>query len=179
MSLDVSTVSEVGRLAVGTQIIFVNGVQSAGKSTVARKLERREPGFRVLVNDELIRAVPIRERLQRHRELWTLTLETVQRWSDSTGVIVDAALRDDQVRDARERFPTALFVLLRVDEATRSRREGMRRDRQLLVPFDPSWHSLPGPDSLYDLVLDAGRTDVSTLTNAIRTALRQDSPGAG
>jgi hypothetical protein len=56
---------------VAAQIIFVNGVQSAGKSTVARKLARREPAFRVLANDELIRAVPMRERLQRHRELWT------------------------------------------------------------------------------------------------------------
>jgi hypothetical protein len=70
-------------------------------------------------------------------------------------------------------------VLPRVEEATRARRERMRRDRQLLVPFDPSWHSMPGPDSLYDLVLDASRTDVSTMANAIRTALRQDSPGAG
>ena len=159
---------------MGAEIIFVNGVQSAGKSTVARKLDRREPGFRVLVNDELIRAVPIHQRLERHRELWTQTLETVQRWSDSTGVIVDAALREDQVRDARERFPTALFVLLRVDEATRARRERMRRDRQLPVPFDPSWHAMPGPDSLYDLVLDASRTNVSSMANAIRTALRQN-----
>lgn len=161
--------------AVAARIIFVNGIQSAGKSTVARKLERRESGFRVLVNDELIRAVPMTERLQRHRELWAQTLDVVQRWSDSTGVIVDAALREDQIREARDRFPEALFVLLRVDEATRARRERTRRDRQLLVQFDPSWHSVPGPDSLYDLVLDAGRTDVSSMANAIRTALRQDS----
>lgn len=166
---------------MAARIVFINGVQSAGKSTVARKFARREPSFRVLVNDDLVRAVPLAERLQRQEELWTQSLDTIEAWTASDDVLFDGALREDQVRDARERFPSALLVLLRVDEATRSRRESARRDRRLLVPFDPSWHAVPGPDSLYDLVLDASRQDPSRLANEIRTTLRKtvvDGPAA-
>ncbi|MFN2489147.1 MAG: hypothetical protein ABR529_05325 [Actinomycetota bacterium] len=39
-------------------VIVINGIQSSGKSSVARRLAQRAKGFRVLTGDDIVRSVP-------------------------------------------------------------------------------------------------------------------------
>jgi chloramphenicol 3-O-phosphotransferase len=138
--------------------IFINGIQSAGKSSVAREIRSRSSTFRVLMGDDIVREFPEDQRVKLWREIFERLLTRIEAWLESSNVVVDAALTAAQIQEARRRFAgKGLFVLLRIDEAERHKRESLRRDRRLLY-WDPSWHSMPGPDDLYHLVIDSGAT---------------------
>lgn len=146
--------------------IFINGIPSAGKSSAAAEIKRRTSTFRVLTGDEVIRRVPYPQRRAQAKRLFALTLETVEQWMESSNVIVDGAWTQQQVVVAKNRFGGAgLYVILRIDEAERTRREAVRQDRQLGSKWDPSWHEMPGPNDIYDLVIDSGTSSPSECAN--------------
>ncbi len=147
--------------------IFLNGIPSSGKSTVAAEIRRRTPSFRLLTGDDVIRQVPEAQRLAQVDRIFALTLDMIDTWLQSSNVIVDGAWTQKQVADAQARFgDRGLYVVLRIDEAERKRRESLRRDR-VLPWWDPSWHAMPGPDDLYDLVVDAKVTSASNSAERI------------
>jgi chloramphenicol 3-O-phosphotransferase len=138
--------------------IFVNGIPGAGKSVVAGEIRRRTSTFRVFTGDEIIRRVSPEQRVAQAEQLFAVTLTTIEEWLKSSNVIVDGAWTQARVEEAQARFGSAgFYVILRIDEAERQRRASTRRDRdpRLVYPWDPAWHDKPGPDSLYDLVIDA------------------------
>jgi chloramphenicol 3-O-phosphotransferase len=135
--------------------IFINGIPSSGKSTVAAKIKRRTTTFRMLTGDEVIRQVPFAQRVALADRLFALTLDTIERRLESTTLVVDGAWTEQQVREARDRFgDMGLYVILRIDEAERRRRESIRKDRRLAY-WDPAWHDKPGSDDPYDIVIDS------------------------
>lgn len=134
--------------------IFVNGIQSSGKSSTVAELVRRESAFQIVEGDEIIRRVPtVRERLRRYEQLFLRTLDVIEERLVAGDMIFDGAWSGRQIQTAQDRFD-GLFVILRIDEQERRRREAKRRDRQL-VHWQPDFHEMPGPDDLYDLVIDA------------------------
>jgi chloramphenicol 3-O-phosphotransferase len=153
-------------------VIFINGVQSAGKSTVAKLVERRTSTFHIVSSDELIREVPVHQRVSRAAELFGRLLTTADEQQEANNVIVDAALTERQIREAKECFTDkTLFVLLRVTESDRVRRERSRRDRRLANTFRKEWHEIVGSDALYDLVLDSSALNpAQCASRVIRTA---------
>lgn len=139
--------------------IFLNGIPAAGKSTVARIVRNQTSSFYVLTGDEIVRQVPYEKRIDVAHLIWARLLDTVEDCLQGNNVLVDSALRADQVIQARDRFgEAAVFVILRIDEKTRARRQAQRdrRGNPLGHPWRPEFHSMPGEDDLYDLVLDAG-----------------------
>jgi chloramphenicol 3-O-phosphotransferase len=154
--------------------IFINGIPSAGKSSVAAEIKRESSTFRVLTGDDVIRQVPYEQRAARAHRLFSLTLNTLERWLGPSNVVVDGAWTERQVIEAQERFgDMGLYVILRIDESERRRRESVRKDRRLGSKWDPSWHDVPGPDDLYDLVIDSKLRDVSECANIILTKAKQ------
>jgi chloramphenicol 3-O-phosphotransferase len=97
-----------------------------------------------------------------------MTLEVIAEAMTSANVLVDGAWTEQQVTEAKRRFgASGLFTILRIDEAERQRREASRTDRHLTFPWDPAWSDMPGPDSIYDLVLDSGELGVGACADAI------------
>lgn len=160
-------------------MIFINGVQSAGKSTLAKGIAKRASTFRVVSGDELIRKVPADRRESQANALFTQLLDEIDSQRRSSNLIVDAALDEQQVREAQERFAgNAIFILVRVNEADRARRERSRHDRRLAYEFRQEWHEIAGPDELYDLVLDSSALNpaqcVSRVIRKVRSFLGHD-----
>lgn len=154
--------------------IFINGIPSAGKSSVAQEIARRTSTFRVLTGDEVIRQVPYEQRVASAHRLFALTLDMVGRWLARSNVIVDGAWTERQVMEAQGRFGNAgLYVILRIDETERRRRESMRKDRRLGYAWDPSWHDMPGPDEVYDLAIDSKLKNVSECARIILERTKQ------
>lgn len=151
--------------------IFVNGIQAAGKTTVARKIRNREPRrFRLVESDEIVRRVPPALRVDSADMIWSRVLDSVEESLEEANVLVDAALTADQVVEARDRFgASAAFVILRIDEDTRSRRQADRNrwGNRLAHEWRPEWHDLPGEDDLYDLVCDAASLTASQCASRI------------
>jgi chloramphenicol 3-O-phosphotransferase len=150
---------------VGTEqrgyVIHINGIPSSGKSSVATEISRNRPGLTILAGDDVIRQVPYEERAAQAGRLFELTLEMIEELRGSANVIVDGAWTERQVLEAQERLRSAaMFVVLRIDESERSKRESLRRDRRLGHPWDPAWHNISGPNELYDLVIDSKTTGV-------------------
>jgi chloramphenicol 3-O-phosphotransferase len=150
--------------------IFVNGIPSAGKTSVSREIGRRSSTFRVVTGDQIIQQVPTQQRIAQAGQLFAVTLTTIEEWLKSSNVVVDGAWTQAQVEEAQDRFDAAgFYVILRIDETERQRRASTRRDRdrRLVYPWDPSWHDMPGPNSLYDLVVDAKIMSPSTSADTI------------
>ncbi len=151
--------------------IFLNGIPSAGKSSVAAKIRSRTSTFRVLTGDDVIRQVPFQQRAGQADKLFVMVLTSIERWLGSSNVIVDGAWTERKVSEARERFGhMGLYVVLRIDESERKRREALRKDRQLGHRWKPAWHDMPGPDDIYDVVIDSKATNVSKCATTILTA---------
>lgn len=139
-------------------VVFINGIQSAGKTSVASEIRSLTVTFRVLTGDDVVREFPEEQRVRRWKEIFERLLARTEKWLENSNVIVDAALSAAQVEDARQRFGgSGLYVVLRIDEPERKRRESLRTDRKLPI-WDPAWHSMPGPDDLYDHVIDSSRS---------------------
>jgi chloramphenicol 3-O-phosphotransferase len=118
--------------------------------------------------------MPYEQRVAHADRLFALTLDMVQGWLERSNVIVDGAWTERQVNEAQERFGDAgLYVILRIDESERRRRESLRTDRRLGYPWDPSWHDMPGPDEVYDLVIDSKLKNVSECARIILERAKQ------
>jgi chloramphenicol 3-O-phosphotransferase len=154
--------------------IFINGIPSAGKTSVAQEVRHRTSTFRVLTGDDVIRQVPFQQRVAQANRLFALTLNMLERWLESSDVLVDGAWTQRQIIDAQDRFGRAgLCVILRIDEPERRRRESIRRDPHLSYGWDPSWHDMPGPDEIYDLVIDSKVMSVSECADMILAKAKQ------
>lgn len=158
--------------------IFVNGIPSAGKSSVASEIRRRDSTFRILTGDEVVRQalggdnstlqVSRQQLPSAVKRVFSLTLNMIEQSIKSNNVVVDGAWTKDQVTEAQSRFgASGLYVILRIDEPERQKRESARTDRRLTSSWDPAWHDMPGPDEIYDLVLDSGVMDVLACVDAI------------
>jgi chloramphenicol 3-O-phosphotransferase len=151
--------------------IFINGIPSAGKSSVAAEINRRTSTLRVLTGDDIIRQIPFQQRVAQANRLFALTLKTIEEWMESSNVMVDGAWTQQQVEQAQGRFGTkGLYVILRIDEAERRRRESIRSDRRLAHRWDPAWLDMPGPDDTYDVVVDS---KVMSVAESADTILRE------
>lgn len=92
-------------------------------------------------------------------------------------MISEGAWTQRQIVRARELFgPDPLFVILRIDEREREKRESSRMDRQLGHSWDPSWHDMPGPDNLYDLVVDSKSPGIRGSADLVRQAAERRWP---
>lgn len=119
--------------------IFINGIPSSGKSTVAAKIKRRTSSFRVITGDELIPQVPFEQRVAQVEHLFAMTFDTIERRLKSTNLIVDGAWTERQVVEAQDQFgDKGLYIVLRIDESERRRRESLRKDRRLAY-WDTAW----------------------------------------
>ena len=158
--------------------IFVNGIPSSGKTSVATEIKRRIPSFQIIAGDDLVRQalggpenvlqVPREQLPAAVRRVFAVTLDMIEEATRSANVVLDGAWTEQQVTEAKSRLgASALFAILRIDETERQRREAARTDRRLTFPWDPAWRDMPGPDELYDLVLDAAASDVSACADAI------------
>jgi broad-specificity NMP kinase len=94
--------------------IFITGMPSSGKSTLARELEARTTTFRLLSVDEAIRGMHADIPDSAHG-LFLRLLDRIELWSETSNVIVDMTLPQSYVAEARRRFGAgALFVGLRL-----------------------------------------------------------------
>ena len=122
----------------------------------------------------MIRQVPYEQRLALAHRLFAMTLDMIDGWLKRSNVIVDGAWTERQVLESQGRFgEVGFYVILRIDESERRRREAARTDRRLGYNWDPSWHDMPGPDDMYDLVIDSKLSSVSACANAILEGSRQ------
>jgi len=157
--------------------IFLNGIPASGKSSVARAVKRRRPSFQIVAGDDVVREVAYAQRVRQADLIWSRILEAVEEGLATTDVLVDAALTARQVAEARSRLgASAAFVLLRIDERTRARRQALRdrRGKPLGHPWRPEFHSMPGGDELYEIVLDAGsHTAQQCAEHVLELALRR------
>jgi len=139
--------------------IFLIGIPSAGKTTAAAEIVARVPSFVVLAVDELIHRFPQREWLDRLPQIFDMALAETNRLMQTGNVVVDAVWDATQVEYVKELFGSCgLYVVMRIDEQERRSREQCRFDRKVHY-WDPVWNDKPGPDHLYDLVIDAQAND--------------------
>lgn len=161
--------------------IFLNGIPGAGKSAVAREVKRQRRSFLVVAGDEIVRQVPYEQRVRKADLIWFRLLDEVEIHLQGSNVLVDSALRADQVLEARDRFGgRAMFVILRINEETRARRQAERdrRGNPLGHLWQPEFASMPGGDELYDLVLDAGALTLVQCARQILDLEDQRWPGS-
>lgn len=150
--------------------MFINGIPAAGKTTVANLLTGRIPGFHVLTGDDLIREVPHALRLRLADRIWSRMLNVIEERLTESHLLVDSALPARQIQEARDRLGTVSgFVILRIDEVTRAARQRERdvRGNPLGLPWQLEYHAIPGPDAMYDLVLDSARLSSEHCADAI------------
>lgn len=144
---------EAGR-RFGTSLVSKRA--DSPEAVLATALIHLMPGFEILTGDDSIRRIPYQRRVSQAGQLFELTLRVIVSRVESSNVISEGAWTQRQIVQARELLgPDPFFVILRIDERERQKRESSRRDRQLGHPWDPSWHDMPGPDDLYDLVVDS------------------------
>ena len=139
-----------------THALFINGIPSAGKTTVTNAIRRRDGRFQLVDGDRIVRRTPYRLRPQRGRQIWAEILDAVSRRLQHGDTLLDFTMTANQVLEARTRFVgRSTFVILRIDEPTRAARqhERDRRGDRLGFPWQPKYHEAPGGDELYDLVL--------------------------
>jgi len=136
--------------------LFVNGIPAAGKSTVTTAVMRLDSRFTVVDGDKIVRRTPYRLRPQRGPQIWTEVLDEVDRQLKHGDTLLDFTMTAGQVLEARSHFlGRSTFVILRIDEPTRTarQRERDRRGNRLGFPWKQQYHQMPGSDDLYDLVL--------------------------
>jgi chloramphenicol 3-O-phosphotransferase len=85
-------------------------------------------------------------------------------------------LTEAQVERARRRLGNAsMFVILRVRESDRAAREKARRERegrQLTYEFQREWHQIPGPDEIYNVVIDSSSTSPHEAAQSVLDAAK-------
>lgn len=165
-------------------VIFINGVPAAGKSTVAAKLRGRMRRPRTVRTDDQVIAVRNSYRarsmdvdsLTLSAESWDRVLQLTQEAFRKGNVLVEGAITERQVRDAKASFgDRAVFVVLRITEETRQRRQRDRdrEGRPLATALGENAHSRTGPDEIYDLVIDTETTSAKGCAQEILTFASQ------
>lgn len=170
------------------RVIFINGVPAAGKSTVAAKLRSVMRGLTTVRTDDAVIAVRNSYRVRGRKvdpitlsaESWARVLQLAREALAKGNVVVDGAMTERQIREAKGSFDDqALFVVLKITEETRQRRQRDRdrEGRRLATPLGDDAHSMTGPDELYDLVIDAEATSPKGCARGIISAARERWPG--
>jgi chloramphenicol 3-O-phosphotransferase len=155
--------------------IFITGVPSSGKSTLAREVESRATSFRLLSGDDAIREMHDDIRGSAHG-LFLRLLDQVEDLTEKSNVIVDMSLPQSYVAEARDRFgSSSLFVGLRLPEVARRARDVERSDRPP-VPWGPALTALRGPDNIYDLNLDTHQMSIAEAAEAVIVRAKEHWP---
>ncbi len=169
--------------------IFINGIQAAGKSTVAAKMRGRMRRPRTVHTDDQIIAVrnahsrrgleadPIRL----SDEAWLATLSATREALLNANVLVEGTMTARHAVEARAMFgDQAMFAILRIKAETRARRQDDRdrAGRPLGTPWTQDGHDMPGPDDLYDLVIDADEMSAKSCAQEILTFAAERWPDA-
>jgi chloramphenicol 3-O-phosphotransferase len=144
-----------------THALFINGIPAAGKTTVANAVRRLDRRFQLVDGDKIVRRTPYHLRLQRGPQIRADILDTLDHRLQRGDTLLDFTMTASQVTEARTRFMgRSTFVILRIDEATRAARqhERDRRGNRLGFAWQHRFHSMPGGDELYDLVLASDTT---------------------
>jgi chloramphenicol 3-O-phosphotransferase len=137
------------------EIIFLEGVPSSGKTSVARELAKRVSELRIVDGDAEIRRLGKRRaRPLGPLQMFERLLEVVEKARQADDVVVDVPLPGSYVLKARQRFPDALFVSLRITEDERVAREKVRKRKRPLV-WNQEIADAQGSEDLFDLVIDA------------------------
>jgi chloramphenicol 3-O-phosphotransferase len=153
-------------------VLFITGVPSSGKTSLAIELHARLDGYDLVVGDEVVRSLARAWSTTNAISLRDGLLNALDERLSSTDLIVDQALPATYVRHARSRFgSSARFVLLRLCERERERREDHRIDREAR-PWSSAMTALTGANDLYDLVLDTGGLSTGQCASAVEEWLR-------
>lgn len=178
MGSDESQVSPVTELHSSGYVVFVTGVPSSGKSIVSKEIRARSSSIKMLSGDELIRSnFRPEERIVRATEALALLLDETERLLEASNLVVEISLPASHVRTARARFGgRSMFVILRVSEDERRRRERKRSDRVPISWWTPAMTELGGPDGLYDLVVDSGTSSPGERADEVIGAMRRRWP---
>lgn len=152
------------------EVIFLEGVPSSGKTSVARELAKRVSELRVVDGDAEIRRLGKRKaRPLSPSQMFEKLLDLVEKARQTEDVVVDIPLPGSYVSKARERFPDALFVSLRITENERVAREKVRKRKRPLV-WNQEIANAQGSEDLFDLVIDA---TVNTPMECAQAILKQ------
>lgn len=136
-------------------IIFLEGVPSSGKTSVARELEKRVSELEVVDGDAEIRRWGRRKaRPLSPQQMFEKLLDVVEKARRKGDVVIDVPLPGSYVAKARQRFPDAFFVSLRITEEERVAREKIRKRKKPLV-WNEAIANAQGSEDLFDLVIDA------------------------
>lgn len=136
-------------------VVFVEGVPSSGKTSVVRELSKRVSELEVIHGDELIKKWSRRRSFTPAfaREMFGRLLDLVETRSADRDVVVDMTIPAGYLVDAKERFPHAVFVSLRITESERQARERKRR-RHVPLTWDDEIAARQASEDSFDLVLD-------------------------
>lgn len=162
--------------------LFLTGVPSAGKSTLAQTLAERARALSVVSGDDVIRRVnPNPSDARSVYDAFQKLLDEVEATMGLGNVVVDASLPASYIEDARRRFAgRALFVALRLAESDRRARELMRA-RNVPLEWNEYMTRLLGPSGLYDLNLNTSRRSPTQCADEVLSLSRarwgDDFPG--
>lgn len=159
--------------AAGT-ILFIEGVPSSGKTSIAREVKKRVEELEVVHGDDLIKKWGRRREFSPAfaRAMFDRLLDVVETASADNDVIVDAALPEGYLADARRRFPTAVFVSLRVTETERRSRE-QKRSRNLT--WNPEIAASQADEEFFDLIVDTTERSPVECAETILTYLDREA----
>lgn len=146
-------------------LIFLEGVPSSGKTTIAKELLRRVEGLKVIHGDDEIRKRN-RRRARSAHELFEAVLDKIEKVSRHQDVVVDMMLPASYLEEARKRFSDAYFISLRISEQVRIAREEQRRRKEPLEWNDVIAASQASEDA-FDLVIDASASSAARCAEII------------
>ncbi len=155
-------------------ILFIEGVPSSGKTSIARELAKRVDELEIIHGDDLIKKWGRRREFSPAfaRAMFDRLLEVVDVASSDKDVIVDAAIPAGYLTEARERFPDAVFVSLRVSERERRLREQKRRRN---LTWNPEIAASQADEGSFDLVVDATESSPAECAETILAYLDQEA----
>lgn len=162
--------------------VFITGVPSSGKTSVARVLCEMNDSMTRVDGDEVIRETSRSlvggrtklnpaEAVEIAARALSVLIDQVEGQMMNGSVVTDAPFTKKQIAAIRERLGgRAVCVVLRVSGGERTRREKARHDRSPLPPTRIS-EALLGADDEYDLVIDTTGQAVHTCAEAIAAHL--------
>jgi chloramphenicol 3-O-phosphotransferase len=136
-------------------VVFIEGVPSSGKTSVARELGKRVSELKVIHGDELVRKWGRRRSFTPAfaREMFGRLLDRVDATSAESDVVVDMTIPASYLTDAITRFPDAVFVSLRISESERRAREHKRK-RKRPFNWDDEIAATQAPEDAFALILN-------------------------
>ena len=160
--------------SVAGTILFIEGVPSSGKTSVARAVKKRVDEVEVIHGDDLIKRWGRRREFSPAfaREMFERLLDIIGETSSDKDVIVDVTIPERYLAEAKTRFPQAVFVSLRVDERERRSRE---RKRKRKLEWNSEIAASQADEESFDLVLDTTERSPTECADAILAYLDEDA----